>query len=123
MELRQNPLLSRANDLNLYDFDGADNGVYLPNTPEAAAAARADPNWTNPTPIHNSGHPQYSAEVQRIARQRQIAFEAEHGPIANMTDAQLIALAPEINDLVEGIQQSARDLLTHSTFVIDGVLQ
>ena len=46
-------LLRVAHENNLYDFDGADNGVFLPTTPEAAAVARADPDWTQPTPIHN----------------------------------------------------------------------
>ena len=120
-------LLRVAHENNLYDFDGADNGVFLPTTPEAAAVARADPDWTQPTPIHNSGHPQYSARVQRIAREAQLEFENKYElDLDEMTPDQIEELSPEIKqDLaqtVERINKEATELLTDPDFVIDGVL-
>ena len=121
--MRENPLLSRANELGIYNFDSAGNGVYLPNNPDAAAVARADPNWTDPTPVHTSGHPQYSARVAQITQDAMDEFESDHGPIAGMSNEKLESLAPEINALIEEIQQDAGELLSDSDFVIDGVLQ
>ena len=121
-------LLRVAHENNLYDFDGADNGVFLPTTPEAAAVARADPDWTQPTPIHNSGHPQYSAEVRRISEQAQSRLENRHDlDLDNMTPDEIEALSPEIKqDLaqtIEMVRQDAAELLTDPDFVVDEVLQ
>ena len=122
-------LLRVAHENNLYDFDGADNGVFLPTTPEAAAVARADPDWTQPTPIHNSGHGGYSDRVAEIAAEEQAIFESAH-------DLSLDSLTPEnIEDLpqavrddlattVERVNIRARELLNEdSDFIEDGILQ
>ena len=122
-ELRQNPLLSRADELGIYDFDSAGNGVYLPNNPDAAAVARADPDWSDPTPVHTSGHDNYSNAVASIATRRQDSFEARHGRVSEMSNEDFQRLAPEIQNLIEEIQQDARDLLTNTRYVTDGVLQ
>ena len=65
--VRDNPLLARAHAEGPYDFDGTDNGIYLPTTPEAQAAARSS-NWPNPSLLHNSGHGDYNTAVGSIAR-------------------------------------------------------
>ena len=103
----QNVILLRvAYENNLYDFDGAGNGVFLPTTPEAAAVARADPDLTQPTPIHNSSHPQYSAEVRRISEQAQSRLENRHDlDLDNMTPDEIEALSPEIKqDLAQTVE-------------------
>ena len=122
-EVQNVPLLRVAYDNNLYDFDGADNGVFLPTTPEAAAAARADPGWTQPTPIHNSGHHRYSDEVGWIAKEELDQFEELYGPIESMSAERIRELSPQINASIARINSQASALLTNPQFVINGVLQ
>ena len=102
--VRDNPLLARAHAEGPYDFDGADNGIYLPTTPEAQAAARAS-NWPNPSPLHNSGHGDYNAAVTNIANDELDRLLRRYNDVKRIPHSEMTAAIQRIND-------AARNLLT-----------
>jgi len=111
--MRDIPELSNAYENGLFDFDGVDNGVFLPDSVDAANLARTGtPPWPGPTTVHGPGtnHPRYSQRVREIATQKFLDL----GP--NPTDAQIKTAIKEIAD-------EAKTLLTIEPYVVDGVLK
>ena len=97
---------------NCFDFDAAYNGVYSPTTPEAQAAARADPNWTGPTALHVGGHGNYNKRVSEFAQIQLDALVDGFGSVERIPHAQ-ISLA------IQEIKKNAREILTDSGGVLE----
>ena len=100
--LRNNPVLMEANQNGLYSFDGVNNDIHLPSSPDAARAAR-DQNWDGSTTVHNGPHDTYSNEVGRIAREELARIDT--------------ADAAQVQQAIENINERARALLTDPLFI------
>jgi len=97
--MRDNALLRRAHDEQLFDFDSADNGIFLAENPGDLAASRNFHNGLD-VPYHNGPHTNYSNAVIAFADQV-LANLTQNTPLANLTDTQIQNAVQLIRDEAE----------------------